>query len=75
MEPAHDRHSIGPHQELFEVPADVMDLHGIPEEIFRRAQKFRGGRTGVLEQRYEKWNHEKMISFLLLCCPVSSSLL
>jgi hypothetical protein len=54
VEPAHDRDSIRSHQELLKVPADIMNLHGIPEEMFWRAKKFRGGRAGVLEQRYEK---------------------
>lgn len=30
--PAHDGFTVWPHQELLEVPADVMDLHGFPEE-------------------------------------------
>lgn len=31
--PAHDGHTVGPHQELLKVPANVMDLHGLPEEL------------------------------------------
>lgn len=30
--PAHNRFAISPHQELLEVPADVMDLHRFPKE-------------------------------------------
>lgn len=48
--PAHDGFTVWPHQELLEVPADVMGLHGLPEEAFRGAQQLRGGRTGILEQ-------------------------
>lgn len=48
--PAHDGFTVWPHQELLKVPADVMDLHGFPEEAVRRAQELRGGRAGVLEQ-------------------------
>lgn len=48
--PAHDGFTVRPHQELLKVPADVMDLHGFPEEAVRRAQELRGGRAGVLEQ-------------------------
>ena len=33
--PAHEGHAIWPHQELLKVPADVMDLHGFPEEAVR----------------------------------------
>lgn len=33
--PAHDGYTVWPHQELLKVPADVMDLHGIPEEAVR----------------------------------------
>lgn len=33
VEPAHDRDPIGPHQELLKIPADVMDFHGLPEEL------------------------------------------
>ena len=33
--PAHDGFTIWPHQELLKVPADVMGLHGLPEEAFR----------------------------------------
>lgn len=69
MEPAHDRDSIRTHQELLKIPADVMDPHGIPEEILCRAQKFRGGRAGVLEWRYEKWKDD------LISASVLSSLL
>lgn len=48
--PAHDGFTVRPHQELLKVPADVMDLHGFPEEAARRAQELRGGRAGVLGQ-------------------------
>lgn len=33
--PAHDGFAVWPHQELLKVPADVMDLHGFPEEAVR----------------------------------------
>lgn len=33
--PAHDGFTVWPHQELLKVPADVMDLHGLPEEAVR----------------------------------------
>ena len=65
MEPAHDRDTIRPHQELLKVPADIVDLHGIPEEIFWRAEKFRGGRAGVLKQKYGKWK-DGLISVSML---------
>lgn len=51
--PAHDGYSVRPHQELLKVPADVVDLHGFPEEAARCAQELRGGRTGVLQESVE----------------------
>lgn len=33
MDPAHDRDSIRPYQELFKIPADVMDPDGFPRYI------------------------------------------
>lgn len=33
--PAHDGYTVWPHQELLKVPADIMDLHGFPEEAVR----------------------------------------
>ena len=33
--PAHDGYTVWPHQELLKVPADVVDLHGFPEEAAR----------------------------------------
>lgn len=63
--PAHDGFTVRPHQELLKVPADVMDLHGFPEEAVRRAQELRGGRAGVLQERVD----------LLLFLPVHISFL
>lgn len=33
--PAHDGYAVWSHQELLKVPADIMVLHGFPEEAVR----------------------------------------
>lgn len=49
--PAHDGDTVGPHQELLEVPADVTHLHGLPEEACGLAHQLCGGRAGILQER------------------------
>lgn len=49
--PAHDRDPIGSHQELLEVPADVVHFHWLPGDVLVCAHNLRGVRTGVLQRR------------------------
>lgn len=49
--PAHDRDPIGSHQELLEVPADVVHFHWLPGDVLVCAHNLGGVRTGVLQRR------------------------
>lgn len=50
MVPAHDRHTLGAHQELLEVPLDVMVPQGLPEELVGVPKLLRHRGTGVLQE-------------------------
>lgn len=47
--PAHDGHAVGAHQELLEVPLDVVVPQGLPEEVLGVPELLRHRWAGVLQ--------------------------